>query len=49
MIGYIDPTKQAFTEFRGNNRIHMLNRCQSSFVRDDFGIPTAALHLENGA
>ena len=28
MIGYIDPTKQAFTEFRGNEReglIHMLN------------------------
>ena len=28
MIEYIDPTKQAFTEFRGNNRdgpIHMLN------------------------
>ena len=28
MIEYIDPMKQAFTEFRGNNRdgpIHMLN------------------------
>jgi uncharacterized protein (DUF1330 family) len=28
MIGYIDPTKQAFTEFRGSDRegpIHMLN------------------------
>jgi hypothetical protein len=28
MIGYIDPTKQAFAEFRGNDRegpIHMLN------------------------
>jgi uncharacterized protein (DUF1330 family) len=28
MIGYIDPTKQAFPEFRGNDRkglIHMLN------------------------
>jgi hypothetical protein len=28
MIGYIDPTKQAFNEFRGNDRegpIHMLN------------------------
>jgi hypothetical protein len=28
MIEYIDPTKQAFAEFRGNNRkgpIHMLN------------------------
>lgn len=28
MIEYVDPTRQAFTEFRGNNRdgpIHMLN------------------------
>jgi hypothetical protein len=28
MIGYIDPTRHAFAEFRGNNRegrIHMIN------------------------
>lgn len=40
MIGYIDPTKQAFTEFRGNDRegpIHMLNLvrlCEQAHYRD---------------